>query len=300
MSPETETAINTPDSPIVHIDRAMFARIEEQQQTVAFTDGKLRKAAEAHKDAKKDHENALETLKALVGAMIRRVNGEPEGAALPLFDNQTDAIEAANADPIVSKLVSRMLDHGISHVNALIVAGYDEDQRNELAAYLDAMDLRKEALGQPEGFEPVPDVVVPAFLVEQEISEEEVGGALREVKIEMKKKHIRLMSQEQRRMALDYSAGVQAVQLRLGEAVTYDDLPAAPSFIISPKELEAAAAGDTLTGDGSGKALPALEEGEQKPKTALAPRRSSKTFKNTPRVAGKVSPVKGRKRQAVN
>jgi Arc/MetJ family transcription regulator len=306
MSPHnTETIVNTPNSEIVHIDRAMFARIEEQQATVAFTDGKLRKAAEAHKDAKKDHENALETLKALVGAMIRRVNGEPEGAELPLFDNQTDAIEAANADPVVSKLVSRMLDHGISHVNALVVAGYDEEQRNELAQYLEAMDLRKDRLAQPEGFEPVPEVVVPAFLLPQEdeaITDSEVADALRAVRVELKKKHIRLMSPAQRRETLDWSAQVQEVTERLGEAVTMDDLPPAPSYIMAPKELEAAAAdGDTITGDGSGDALPAIDEADQTPKKARAPRRSSKDFKNSPRMAGKIKKANGRKsRQAVN
>lgn len=300
----TDTVANAPDNPIVQIDRKMFERIEDQQLRVNRTELALRSAAEEHKEAKKAHDNASATLTALVAAMVRRVNGETDGAALPLFDNQTDAIDAATKNPVVSKLIDRMLGHNLTHVNALIVAGYDHEQRQELTTYLDALDLRvkaeaarvnAEAEGQTDDLPEVPEAPeMPAFLAPVEISEEEVGGALREVKIDMKKKHIRLMSQDQRRQALEYSAGVQAAQLRLGEAVTYDDLPPAPSFIISPKELEAQAHQDELeTADGAEARTP-----ESAPKKARAPRRSSKEFKNTPRIASKVKKAKGN--EAVN
>ena len=180
-----EAVTNTPDNPIVQIDRKMFARIEEQQSTVAFTSERLQKAAKDHKDAKNAHDSAMETLTAMVRNMIRVVNGE--GSDTPLFDNMNDAIDQATSDPIVSKLVARMLDHQLTHVNALIVAGYDEDQRNKLTAYLDALDLRvqaeaarvnAEAEGQTEGLPEVPDAPeMPAFLAPVEISDEEVGGA---------------------------------------------------------------------------------------------------------------------------
>lgn len=302
MSNAPATAVNTPDNPIVQIDRALFARIEEQQERVGETDRKLKLAAEEHKDAKKAHDTATATLTALVAAMVRRVNGQPSDT--PLFDNMNDAIDSATSDPIVTKLLERMLHHQLTHVNALIVAGYDEEQRNELATYLDALDLRvkaeaarvnAEAEGQTDNLPEVPEAPeMPAFLAPVEISDEEVGAALREVKVEMKKKHIRLMSQDQRRMALDYSAGVQAAQLKLGEAVTYDDLPPCPSFIISPKELEAAKA-EPETADGDEARTP-----ESAPKKARAPRRSSKEFKNTPRIAGKVKKAKGRRAGAAN
>lgn len=292
MSPNAEPIItNDPENPIVNIDRRLFARIEEQQIRVSETDIRLRRAAEDHKDAKKAHEAATTTLTALVAAMVRKVNGEPSDT--PLFDNMNDAIDAAESDPVVTKLLSRMLDHGISHVNALIVAGYDEAQLNELSTYLDAMDARKVALQQPEGFEPVPEVEVPAFLqpdATPEVTDQEVIDALAAQKIALKKKHIRLLTAEHRAVVMEWTAAMVEVQTRLGEAVTFDDLPPAPSFVINPTELEPRVE--------EAEATEAAAE-EPAPKKARTPRRSSKTFKNTPRVAGKVTKAKGRKREAV-
>lgn len=287
---ENQTATTaTPDPNAVLIDRSMFDRIQQQALAVTETETKLKSAAAAHKEAKQTHESALLTMQGLVNAMIRRANGEPSDT--PLFDSMTDAIDSATSDPIVTGLVNRMIDHGLTHVNALIVAGYSEDQRDELRKYLDALDRRKAVLAQPEGFEPVPDVEVPAFLQaqeEREIGDEEVSGALREIQVEMKRKHISLMTQAQRREVLDYSAAVQAVHLKLGEAVTFDDLPTAPSFVMAPAELERAA-------KASEDAAEDTDEETPTPKKARAPRRSSKEFKNSPRMAGKVKKAKGKR-----
>lgn len=294
---ETQTATAaTPDPNAVLIDRSMFERIEEQSERVRQTETALKQAAEEHKEAKKDHEAALLTMTGLVNAMIRRANGEPSDT--PLFDNMNDAIDSATSDPIVTGLVNRMIDHGLTHINALIVAGYSEDQRDELRKYLDSLDVRKAALAQPDGFEPVPEVEVPAFLQpqeEREIGDEEVSGALREIQVEMKRKHISLMTQAQRREVLDYSAAVQAVYERLGEAVTFDDLPSAPSFVMAPAELERAA---QASEDATDEPEPVTDE-TPAPKKARAPRRSSKEFTNKPRMAGKVKKAKGKRSEAV-
>lgn len=313
---QTAAATATPDPNAVLIDRSMFDRIQQQALAVTETETKLKSVAAAHKEAKQTHESALLTMQGLVNAMIRHANGEPSDT--PLFDNMNDAIDSATSDPIVTGLVNRMIDHGLTHVNALIVAGYSEDQRDELRKYLDALDERRFALkvstempntvGGVEAtveIPPVPDM--PAFLQpqdaqpqgtepEREIGDEEVSGALREIQVEMKRKHISLMTQAQRREVLDYSAAVQAVHLKLGEAVTYDDLPSAPSFVMAPAELERAAkASEEATED----AEPVADE-TPAPKKARAPRRSSKEFTNSPRMAGKVKKAKGKRSEAVS
>ncbi len=290
----TTTAPTVLDPSMIAIDRSLFKRIEDQTERVTETENALKRAAEEHKDAKKAHEAATMTLTGLVNAMIRRANGKPSDT--PLFDNMSDAIDSAASDPIVTTLVNRMIDHGLTHINALIVAGYDEAQRDELAKYLDALDRRKAALDQPDGFELVPEVEVPAFLQPQEISDHEVSSALREIKIEMKREHVALMTQEQRRQVLEYCAAVQAVYQRLGEAVTMDDLPDAPSFVMAPAELEREAEGE----EEADTTQAADAEPVAEPKKTRAPRRSSKEFKNSPRMAGKVKKAKGKRAEAVN
>lgn len=287
--PAAEVPVNDPDNPIVQIDREIFARIEEQQTRVGETARSLSAAAEEHKEAKKAHESALSTLTAWVAAMIRKVNGIPDHAPLPLFDNQTDAIAAAQADPIVQAFLNRLIDHGVTHLNLLVIAGYDEGQRHELETYLNALDARKVALAQPEGFEPLPEVVVPDFLVPQEpepIADQHVVEALAHRNIVLKKKHIRLMNAEQRALVLAWDAKCHEVETRLGEAVTADDMPEVPSFVIKPKELEAstdtAEAADTGDTADTSHAVSARVK-----KPARAPRRSSKQFKNSPKLAGR-------------
>jgi hypothetical protein len=307
MTTDVQAIVNTPENPIVQIDRAMFTRIEEQQQRVGETSTRLIRATNEHKDAKKAHDSATETLNGLIAAMVRKVNGISDHAPTPLFDNMSEAIDAANSDPVVQKLLNRMIDHGISHLNALVVAGYDEAQRADLAAYLDALDLQlkaetaranAEAEGQTEGLpEAPPAPEVPAFLVPQEpepIPDAHVIEALSHRNIELKKKHIALMTREQRAAVLAWDAQCHEVQTRLGEAVTFDDLPAPPSFVLNPKELEPADTDDTPD---RGEAADTDATAQvQKPKKARAPRRSSSTFRNSPKLAGNVHKISDRKR----
>jgi len=206
------------------------------------------------------------------------------------------------ADRVVKALLNRLIDHGVTHLNLLVIAGYDEAQRHELETYLDALDARKAALAQPEGFEPLPEVVVPAFLAPEAapaITDQQVTDALTAASVAMKKKHIRLMDASRRAEVVAWSAAVVAVHARLGEAVTFDDLPPAPAFVINPSELEPSAetdeTGEAPDTDGTSQAVDLATE--RKP--ARAPRRSSATFKNSPKMAGKVSKATGRKSRAV-
>jgi hypothetical protein len=262
--------------PQVHIHRKTFERIEGLRTRVAETTIALDRASREHKEAKSAHETAQSNLSVAVSDMLDEVNGISK---LPLFDNQTDAIAKAEADPVAQKLLARMLDHEITHLNVLVVAGYSEDQRAELAAYLDALDAWKaaEAEGQSELLEPP---TPPAFLAETSeppMTEEQADAfscQLQEEGIEIATRVLLRMTLEQRQDVAKWLNDTRQVKAEKGEALTVEDLPPAPSYILNPAELTAA--GDVLD-----EAKPPAAEPKTTARTA---RRSSSKFQNRPRV----------------
>lgn len=294
--------------PQVHLHRTTFERIEGLRKRVAETAVSLERATKEKKEAQGAFDSAQMNLSAAVSDMIDEINGVSK---LPLFDNQTDAIARAESDPIVQKLVERMLEHEITHVNALIVAGYTEDQRNELAAYLDALDERKHAEAmaadmakQPLSLQvevmlpPIPDA--PAFLqadAEPAMTEEQADAfscQLQEEGLEIPPRTLLRMTLAQRQEAAKWLSDVRGIKAEKGDALTMDDLPSAPSYLVNPQELftdeEIEAVDNKLDAEDARELTTELDEPK---KPARAPRRSSKMFKNRPRI---VNRKKGGKR----
>ncbi len=274
--------------PQVHIHRKTFERIEGLRKRVAETTVTLDRAAREHKDAKSAHETATTNLSSAVSDMVNEVNGISK---LPLFDNQTDAIARAEADPVAQKLLSRMLDHGVTNVNALIVAGYDEAQRNELAAYLDALDARKKAESEGAWGSHLPELPeMPAFIAPGVQSEDEITDLvvrLTEQGLTLKAEHIAALTNDQWNEVDTWLSECDRVKTEKGEALVMDDLPAAPSYLVQPGEVLPAAEPepdyiDEITGTKS-----------DQPKKPRAPRRSSAEFTNRPRVVKAKKAKKG-------
>lgn len=96
--------------------------------------------------------------------------------------------------------------------------------------------------------------------------------------IELAERHLKKLTAEQRTAIVAWVDACHEVEKAKGRDVTAADLPQAPDYVLNPKLLDGAdapamdpAAGDVLA--------------DAKPATPRAPRRSSKTFTNPPRVA---------------
>lgn len=98
-----------------------------------------------------------------------------------------------------------------------------------------------------------------------------IAEALQQVGVELKPKQLAAMTPAQRSETLQWVGLYQVAREQ-----NAPELPAAPSFILSPAELTAA--GDVLD------APPAKPKAQAKAAKERAPRRSSKTFKNSPRL----------------
>lgn len=110
---------------------------------------------------------------------------------------------------------------------------------------------------------------------------------LADFKIELTEAKFLKYSDDQRAQLVEWAQDVKA--LNQNPATTAADLPKPPMFIFD-KPAKVSKATVKAIAD-------AADATARKPR---APRRSSAEFKNTPRVAGKVTSAKGRKRQAVN
>lgn len=267
---------------LVSIHRATFTRIEGLRKRVAETTIAEDRAKHAHKDAKIALEAAQMHLSTAVSDMLDEVNGVSK---LPLFDTQTDAIARAEADPVAQKLLARMLDHGITHLNVLVVAGYTEDQRGELEEYLDALDERKES--QAELLDPP---TAPDFLAEVPvIPAEDIAPLVERLAREgltLRADVVATFTLVQRDEIMTWLTACETVKAEKGAALVMEDLPSAPSYLVHPAELDTPKKGTRAP-------APAVKPtAGPRPKTK---RRSSSTFKNSPRVV-KAKRGKGRKR----
>lgn len=214
----------------VAVPEKLYQEVCTQSARVDVARSTYNVANERAKGAKKYLEAAQETLESL----IRRFT-TPE-ADLPLFTNQSEKLDAANADPVVSKLVERLLARG-HDVNTLIVFGYTEDERAQVAKYLDILDANEAEFARvADGSETatIETCEVPAFLVPQPLTAIEVAdliGRLSAADLAIAPEEIEAWKQTQLADAKAWLAQVEAVKSAKGDAVTFDDLPAVPEWL---------------------------------------------------------------------
>jgi hypothetical protein len=219
--------------PDVHIRRTTFERIEHLRRRVAETTVTLGRASREKKDAQEAFNAATMNLSSAVSDMLDEVNGV---AKFPLFDSMTDQIAAAQADPVVQKLITRMLEHEITSVNALIVAGYSEAQRHELATYLDALDAHKQAVANdaPQ----LPELPgVPAFLAPADVSPADIEALAARVAnqgLMLTPEHIAAVPPDGWTAVEAWVSECERIKFEKGEALVMDDLPAAPACLVQP------------------------------------------------------------------
>lgn len=225
----------------VPIPSTALAVITDMRARVVEAGQRYNAAREDAAAKKKTYDAARETFESEFDRLIARTHGED----LPLF-NQSEALERAQGDPVVMKLVERMLGRDID-TNALIVAGYTEDERNQLEAYLDACDKVAEAnapiadagLDDEVTFTPMPDP--PAFLMPQGGLTDEDLEALRAelfahgVDVTLEGIRAKYSSAQQGELVA-WARACEAVKVEKGEAVTMDDFPPAPACLLKPTE----------------------------------------------------------------
>lgn len=221
---ETETARPTSSNPLLEIDPGKFAALCDSRARVIEAQAK-------YNTSKLDTNAKKKILDAANEAFLRdfdRFNANVRGEDLPLF-SQSELLDRAQSDPVVTKLVDRLLGAG-HDVNAIIVAGYTQEERAQASAYLDAVEAAN-AAGEP----PVLDTIdVPAFLLPQPLTPIEIADLVnRLAKAELKITPEQLAEFSKPRIAevCDFLDRYAAVVKEKGDAVTVDDLPEPPEFL---------------------------------------------------------------------
>ena len=229
-----------PSSSVVEVDRNVLATVADMHERVAVARAAFNTAKVIMKDKKQALENAQESFE----TAFKRLMAWPP-PELPLFANQSDAIAAAQADPVVTKIVERLLAYG-HDTNALLVAGYTADERQELLEWLDAMDQHAADVAaahedadavQADAPEP------PAFLTPQPLTAIEVAdltNRLIEAGYRFDPQTViagwtpALVAQVRA-----WLSAVEAVKDQKREALTFEDLPPAPAWLdLIPQEPE--------------------------------------------------------------
>lgn len=226
----------------VVIEEAKFAALMEMRTRVKDSLVSFNAAREDAKAKGKIYEAARSTFEREFDRLVRSTKGDD----LPLF-NQSELIERAQADPVVMKLVDRLVGRG-HDVNAILVAGYTEDERNQASAWLDALDAKDAA--EADGHEYVADMPeMPAFLAPQELTALEVADLLRRcgdagcddtITAEV----VKGWGPSVLATVRAWLADVERIKAEKGEAVTFDDLPETPACLQGQAEAHAPADGE--------------------------------------------------------
>lgn len=211
------------------ITTANLESLSQHRQRVAETLTELNYAVEQTKSRRKSHEAAQSAFLREFDRIMREVNGEH----LPLFANQSEALEAAEADPVVTTLVTRLLNRGCD-VNTLIVAGYTHEERAAVDEWLDAMDEffdQKIAGTLADGeVEPEP----PAFLATQPLTTIELAQFLVRLKAaghQLTAETVDGWNKATRAEVSHWLSEVERITAEKGEALTADDLPPVPTMV---------------------------------------------------------------------
>lgn len=219
----------------VTIDPNRFAALIDMRERSIQALAQFNTAKATAKDKHKAYEAARDTFEREWDRFVRSTRGED----LPLFSSQTDAIAAAQADPIVAKLVDRLISRG-HDVNALIVHGYTEEERNWAAQYLDLMDERERFIAEGADPSEVAVAVVPPFLTPQPLTAVEMADLINRLSESecrtVEPDEIQAWTQAQLADVKAWLTDVETVKAKLGDAVTFDDLPTAPACLADPDE----------------------------------------------------------------
>ncbi len=167
--------------------RDLMDLLDDVEHTAETYDDLKRRAS----DAKKDHEAAQVALERALARLRdgRTAHTEPKlpfdepAPAAPEGDNvlpfggvhQSDVIAAAHADPEIVALVERLQSFGWDHVDAVIVSGYTQKEREDLIAWMDGFGPRPEIATDPTP-EPATEDEAPALDGAEPPAEAEIPG----------------------------------------------------------------------------------------------------------------------------
>lgn len=210
---------------LLEVDPNKFAELSDSRQRVNEALVKFNASNEDMKAKKKIYEAARSAFERDFDRFVANVRGED----LPLF-SQSELLDKAKNDPVVAKLVDGLLQLG-HDVNAIIVSGYTQDERHLVEQYLEAEANRK-ALIESDATD-VPDVEVPAFLKPQPLTPIEIADLLKRLAdrdYEFEAEELAAWTKAQTAEAMDWLTRCEAIEKDKGDAVTADDLPAAPEF----------------------------------------------------------------------
>lgn len=249
----SEPASQPSESRLLEVDPKRFAALSDMRKGVGEALVRFNVANEDAKAKKKIYDAARSAFEREFDRFVANVNGED----LPLF-SQKDVLDRAQADPVVMKLVDRLLGAG-HDVNAILVSGYSQNERAEAEKYLDTRDAWDEAGKRGEGIgadalEPAP----PSFLLPQPLTPIEIadlGKRLADVELTITVEQLANFGKAQVAEIRDYLDRVDAIEKDKGEALTANDLPEPPAFLV---EADAA----NVEADG-----PEDEDGDNEPKS---------------------------------
>jgi hypothetical protein len=216
---------DTPDrqeSRLLEVDPKRFGALSDMRKGVGEALVRFNAANEDAKAKKKIYEAARSAFEREFDRFVANVNGED----LPLFSQQ-DVLDRAQAAPVVMKLVDRLLGAG-HDVNAILVSGYSQDERAEAEKYLDELDAEKV---DPAGTA----IDVPAFLLPQPLTPVEIadlGKRLADAELNITVEQIASYGKAQIAEVRDWLDRVDAIAKDKGEALTADDLPEPPAFLV--------------------------------------------------------------------
>jgi hypothetical protein len=243
--------------------------------TVVKYHSEVEEARREFEDAKerlKVKKTRLEALQESFEAAFRRLISGAQAGELPLFANQSEVLDRANSDPVVSALTDRLLARG-HDVNVLVVAGYNEDERAAVTAYLDTCDLNDAAIARVAGTDEVADVVaveVPAFLIPQPLSSIEIAHLMDRLSTaglnEVTPDAIEAWGIGTRAEVEAWLDEAERIKAEKGDALVYDDLPEPPACLADADEDEDAEdedGGDEDGGDDDAQEAASDDEDEE-------------------------------------
>lgn len=227
-------------SRLLEVDPNRFAALEDYRRRVTESLVHFNAANEDAKAKKKIYEAARSAFEREFDRFVANIHGED----LPLF-SQSELLDRAQADPIVMKLVDQLLAAG-HDVNAILVAGYTPEERQQASEYLDALETAKNVQAVDGREQPAIDI--PPFLLPQPLTPIEIAdlaNRLADEDLAIDAEMIGAWTKAQTAEVMDWLTRCEGIRKAKGEALVMDDLPAAPDW------LEAAADGNGAD-DGEG------------------------------------------------
>ncbi len=232
-TPATSEPTSQPsENRLLEVDPKRFAALSDMRKGVGEALVRFNCANEDAKAKKKIYEAARSAFEREFDRFVANVNGED----LPLF-SQKDILDRAQADPVVMKLVDRLLAAG-HDVNAILVAGYNQDERAQASAYLDALEARAKRLET----EVLTDddaraitVEVPAFLLPQPLTPIELADLaqrLKDKELVITTDQLASFGKAQIAEVRDYLERVAAIEQDKVASLTVSDLPEPPAFLV--------------------------------------------------------------------